>query len=70
MHDSLLLDPVRILQGPGTALRQGAALLEAGVLTGFDDDARTLANRLGLKATEAPHQLLAPCLVDPHSLLP
>ena len=70
MHDSLLLDPVRILHGPGAAPKQGAALIEAGVLTGFDDDARTAANRLELKATEATHQLLAPCLVDPHSLLP
>ena len=27
MHDTLLLDPVRILHGPGTELQQGAALI-------------------------------------------
>ena len=70
MHDTLLLDPVRILHGPGTELQQGAALIESGVLSGFGDAARTAAARLGIQATVAPQQLLAPCLVDPHTVLP
>ena len=70
MHDTLLLDPVRILHGPGTELQQGAALIESGVLSGFGDGARTAAAQLGIQATTAPQQLLAPCLVDPHTVLP
>ena len=70
MHDTLLLDPVRILRGPGTALQQGAVLIESGVLSGFDDAARQRAAALGLHATAAADQLVAPCLVDPHSVLP
>jgi len=70
MHNTLLLDPVRILRGPGTALQQGAVLLENGVLSGFDDVARQRAAALGLRATAAAEQLVAPCLVDPHSVLP
>ena len=70
MHDTLLLDPVRILHGPGTELQQGAALIESGVLSGFGDEARTAAAQLGVQATAAPQQLLAPCLVDPHTVLP
>ena len=70
MHDTLLLDPVRILHGPGTELQQGAALIESGVLSGFGDEARTAAAQIGVQATAAPQQLLAPCLVDPHTVLP
>ena len=69
MHDTLLLDPVRVLRGPGTSLQQGAVLIEAGVLSGFDDDARQRATVLGLRPTAAAEQLVAPCLVDPHSVL-
>ena len=54
MHDTLLLDPVRILRGPGTSLQQGAVLIEAGVLSGFDDDARQRATVLG-SAPQLPH---------------
>ena len=70
MQDTLLLDPVRILRGPGIPLQQGAVLIEAGLLIGFDEEARQRGNALGLNPTPAPEQLVAPCLVDPHSLLP
>ena len=70
MQDTLLLDPVRILRGPGIPLQQGAVLIEGGVLISFDDEARERGIALGLNPTSAPDQLLAPCLVDPHSLLP
>ena len=39
------------------------------MLVGFDDDARDQAVGLALPATPAPDQLVAPCLVDPHSIL-
>ena len=70
MQDTLLLDPVRILRGPGIPLQQGAVLIEAGILTGFDEEARQRGTALGLTPTFSPEQLVAPCLVDPHSLLP
>ena len=66
----LLLDPVRLLCGPGKPARSGAVLIEADVLTAFDDNARARAAALGVAATAAPHQLVAPCLVDPYSVLP
>ena len=69
MDNTLLLDPVRILRGIGQSVEQGAVLIEQGVLTAFDGDARRKAKALGLTPTEAPDQLVAPCLVDPHSVL-
>ncbi|WP_038557344.1 dihydroorotase [Synechococcus sp. KORDI-52] len=69
MNDTSLLDPVRILRGPGLPVQLGAVLIEEGVLIGFDDDARQQALLLGIQATPAPNQLVAPCLVDPHSIL-
>ena len=69
MNDTLLLDPVRILQGPDQPVRNGAVLLESGVLKGFDQAARERSKQLGITATEASRKLIAPCLVDPHSVL-
>ena len=69
MDNTLLLDPVRILRGTGQSVEQGAVLIEEGVLTAFDGDARHKAKALGLTHKEAPDQLVAPCLVDPHSVL-
>ena len=70
MDSPRLLDPVRLLCGPGKPARRGAVLIEADVLTAIDDDARARATPLGVTATAAPLQLVAPCLVDPHSFLP
>ena len=69
MNDTLLLDPVRVLRGPGQPVQLGAVLIDQGVLVGFDDNARQQALALGINATAAPDQLVAPCLVDPHSIL-
>ena len=69
MNDTLLLDPVRILRGPGHPVQLGAVLIKHGVLVGFDDAARQQALALGIKASPAANQLVAPCLVDPHSIL-
>ena len=43
MHDTLLLDPVRILHGPDRDEQQGAVFLEDGILRGFDEGARSLS---------------------------
>ena len=69
MNDTLLLDPVRVLRGPGHSVQLGAVLIHQGVLVGFDHEARQQALGLGIKASPAPDQLVAPCLVDPHSIL-
>jgi dihydroorotase len=69
MDNTLLLDPVRVLRGIGQAVEQSAVLMEAGVLTALGDDARQKGMALGLPPTQAPEQLVAPCLVDPHSVL-
>lgn len=69
MQDTQLLDPVRILRGPGHAEQLGAVLIENGVLQEFDQRARERAARQGVPPSDAAHQLIAPCLVDPHSVL-
>ena len=69
MNDTLLLDPVRVLRGPGHSVQLGAVLINQGVLVGFDDKARQQAQGLSIKASPAPDQLVAPCLVDPLSLI-
>ena len=69
MQNTLLLDPVRILHGPDQDEQQGAVFIENGLLRGFDQTARSLAARQGLTPTDAGNKLIAPCLVDPHSVL-
>ncbi|GIR75156.1 MAG: hypothetical protein CM15mP77_3130 [Synechococcus sp.] len=51
---------------PGTELQQGAALIESGVLSGFDDEARTAAARLGVQATAAPSSCWLRAWWTPH----
>ncbi len=71
MTDMILLDPVRVLVGPDQPLQdQGAALLRGGRLEALGEHAREAARSAGLSASDAGHQLLAPCLVDAHSSLP
>ena len=69
MDNTLLLDPVRVLRGPGHPVEQGAVLILDGVIVNFDAQAREQALALGIEASPAAHQLIAPCLVDPHSVL-
>ena len=59
MNDTLLLDPVRVLRGPGHSVQLGAVLIHQGVLVGFDDEARQQALGLSIKASPAPDQLVA-----------
>ncbi len=70
MHQTVLLDPVRILMGAGEQLiEQGAALMEDNRIVAFGDEARKRAVQQAMSVVAAPRQLLAPCLVDPHSIL-
>ena len=69
MASTQLLDPVRILRGPKEAARDGAALFSSGRLQALDQEARRQGSAQGLKAQVMPNALLAPCLVDPHSVL-
>ena len=69
MGNTLLLDPVQVLKGPETDVEQGAVFIDQGVLSGFNQAARTQAERSGVTRTDASRMLIAPCLVDPHSVL-
>ena len=67
---TVLLDPVRILVGSGEELiNHGAVLIENDRLMALGDEARSQALQRGVARQTAPNQVLAPCLVDPHSVL-
>ncbi len=69
MHNSLLLDPVQILHGSNKSLVQDAVFLKNGEINAFGEKARASAKADNITPISAPQQLLAPCLVDPHSFL-
>ncbi len=69
MEESYLLDPVQILFGSKQPLVQDAALISKGSIKAFGDEARKIGKELNLQSQEASQMLLAPCLVDPHSIL-
>ena len=67
---TVLLDPVRVLVGSGQDLiHNGAALLVNGELVALGEEARAQGAKLAVPVENAGDQLLAPCLVDPHSVL-
>ncbi len=66
---ALLLRDVQLLQGPDQPLMRSDVLLEQGVISAFGASAREGAARLGLAPCSAGSWLLAPALVDPHSVL-
>lgn len=66
---ALLLRDVQLLQGPDQPLKRSDVLLEEGVISAFGASAREGAARLGLPPCPAGSWLLAPALVDPHSVL-
>ena len=69
MAQNLLLDPVQILQGSNKQVVLDAVLILNGKITAFGDLARKLGKEKGIKIQNRSKQLLAPCLVDPHSVL-
>ena len=64
-----LLQQVQVLEGPTAALRREDVLLEHGRLTAIGSAARARGSALGLEPRPAGGWLLAPALVDPHSVL-
>ena len=69
MTESYLFDPVQILQGSNTPLIKDAVLINNGKIKAFGEQARKEGKALGAITKSSPHQLIAPCLVDPHSIL-
>ncbi|CAI8159775.1 MAG: Dihydroorotase [Prochlorococcus marinus str. MIT 9215] len=69
MPEAQLLDPVRILHGADQQVVNDAALISDGQIIAFGSKARERAQELKLTPESAPEKLLAPCLVDPHSVL-
>ena len=69
MKGTYFLDPVRIIYGSEKISRKDAALIVNGVIKGFGEDARLIAKGIKLSPKPAREQVLAPCLVDPHSTL-
>ena len=65
----LLLDPVRILHGPGTEPSRVLLSTESGVLSGFGDEVRRQLPSLEFKDRSTP-AAVGPCPVDPHTVLP
>jgi len=64
-----LLEQVQYLEGPGVVLRHEDVLLEQGRLAAIGPAAVARAEALGLTPRPAASWLLAPALVDPHSVL-
>jgi dihydroorotase len=65
----LFLKQVQLLQGPDQAPRGADVLLHNGSIVAIGPEARRLAKEEGLEPVAAQHWLLAPALVDPHSVL-
>jgi dihydroorotase len=66
----LWLQQVQLLAGPGQPLSRADALIDAhGALLSWGEPAEQQAATLGLSPTAAEAWLLAPMLVDPHSVL-
>jgi dihydroorotase len=66
----LWLHQVQLLAGPGQAIAPGDALIDAdGRLIAWGEEAARQAASLELSPTPAQGWLLAPALVDPHSVL-
>lgn len=67
---ALWLQNLRILAGPGQAVTPGEALISpGGELLAFGETTRQQAMALQLEPSDAHGWLLAPTLVDPHSVL-
>ncbi|MFS6827792.1 hypothetical protein [Cyanobium sp. ATX-6F1] len=63
------LRQVQLLEGPDQPLRSEDVLLRDGAIAAYGAEARQQAAREGLPTLEAQGWLLAPALVDPHSVL-
>ena len=66
---SRYLQQVLLLSGPGQDPAPADVLLQDGVIAAIGPEAADRARALGLEPLQAAGWLLAPALVDPHSLL-
>ncbi len=69
MPNSYLLDPVQILYGSNKPLTQDAVFISNGEIKAFGQKARKLGKEAGFASQSSTKKVLAPCLVDPHSIL-
>lgn len=69
MSQSHLYDPIQILFGSDQSVVEDAVLIVDGQIKAFGEEARSKGGHLGLPSKSAKRLLLAPCLVDPHSVL-
>ena len=69
MKKTIFLDPVKILYDSSRPLSLDAVLISNGHIKAFGQEARLLAQKENIQAESAAQKLLAPCLVDPHSIL-
>ncbi len=69
MNSSILLDPIQILYDSSQKASKGAVLITDSIIEAFGDEARIKAKNYKISTQNAHNLILAPCLVDPHSIL-
>ncbi len=69
MRQSFLLDPIQILKSSKAPVVKDAVLIIDGYIKAFGEEARKLAHQSDIPTEDSHQKLIAPCLVDPHSIL-
>ncbi len=69
MTRNYFFENVQILEKAGSSLKRETVLIKDGVIKAFGRRAAQNAKHSGIKPQKAKNMLLAPCLVDPHSIL-
>ncbi len=70
MSQTKLLKDIQILHGPDQQVERGSVLISEGVILAFGKKALHQAKTLNISPSSSSSKLLlAPCLVDPHSVL-
>ena len=69
MNESQLLDPIQILYNHKDFTKDDAVLIVDNDIKAFGEEARCLGKELSLNPIHSKEKILAPCLVDPHSIL-
>ncbi len=69
MQNQYFFDPIQILYGANKSVVKEPVLILNREIKAFGEEARAQAKKLGITSNKAENLLLAPCLVDPHSVL-
>ncbi len=69
MSQTKLLENLQILYGPNQLAVKDSVLISDDTLVAFGEEAHKQASQLGITSTPSSGKLLAPSLVDPHSIL-